>query len=67
MEGKESVAITTGFEGKAKGALGCWIVVAERDSEWKILCVKTGKIDGKKLKPGIFYTVKGGKFVEAKN
>ena len=29
VEGKESFAIATGIEGKAKGALGCYIAVAE--------------------------------------
>ena len=32
VEGKESVAIVTGRDGKAKGSLGCWIVLTERGS-----------------------------------
>ena len=33
VEGKESVAIATGYESKAKGALGCWIVLAEWEEQ----------------------------------
>lgn len=28
--GKDSVAIVTGRDGRARGALGCWIVLTER-------------------------------------
>ena len=30
VEGKESVAIVTGRDGRARGALGCWIVLTDR-------------------------------------
>ena len=71
VEGKESVAIVTGCQGKAKGALGCWIVVTER-GEWNgetypILCVKTAKVDGGIIKADTFYTLKDGEFKEADN
>lgn len=63
--GKESIAASIGREAKAKAALGSWIVVAEykKDSR-EVSCVKTAKIDGKKLKPDTFYMVKKGKFVK---
>ena len=70
VEGKESIAITTGIEGKAKGSIGCWIVVTERGGwngkTYPILCVKTAKVDGKKIKADTFYTLKNGKFAEVK-
>ena len=61
--GIECVAVSVGYEGKAKGALGCWIVVTERNDDGEIVCVKTHKVDGKTIKPDTFYQVKGGKFI----
>ena len=46
----------------AKGGLGSWIVLAERDQNWNILDVKTAKIDGKKLKEDTWYQLVKGKF-----
>jgi hypothetical protein len=66
VEGEESVAIVTGKNSKAAGALGCWIVLTERDENWKIVKVKSFKVDGKKIKAGILYALVGGKAVETK-
>ena len=69
VEGKESVAIVTGFDSKASGAAGCWIVLTER-GEWDgetypIKEVKAFKVDGEKIKPGVFYKLIDGEAVEA--
>ena len=68
VEGIESVAIVTGIEGKAKGSLGCWIVVTERDKwngkTYPIKSVKTAKVDGKEIKENTFYMLVNGKFKE---
>jgi hypothetical protein len=68
--GNESIAIATGIEGKAKGALGCYIVLAEweqdGDGYWHISRVKTHKVDGRTIKANTFYTLSNGKFIEAK-
>ena len=68
VEGKESIAIATGIEGRAKGALGCYIVLAEwkRDErgEWHIMDVKSAKVDDEKIKANTFYMLKNGKFKE---
>ena len=69
VSGVESIAISTGYEGKAKGALGCFIVLAEWkeiDDEYHIVDVKSSKVDGKNIKPNVFYTLVDGKFVETK-
>lgn len=66
VDGKESIAIVTGKDSKASGALGCWIVLTERDDDWIIVEVKSFKVDGKKIKAGIFYTLTKGKAVEVK-
>ena len=65
VEGKESVAIVTGKDSKAAGALGCWIVLTERDDDWHIIEVKAFKVDGKKIKPGIFYSLSKGVAIKA--
>ncbi len=67
VEGKESVACALGIEGKAKGALGCWIVLAEWEvinEEWQRVAVKAFKVDGKRIKPDTFYMLKDGKAVK---
>ena len=70
VEGKESVAMCTGYEGKARGALGCWIVLAEwaEDNEGRdhIVDVQSAKVDGEKIKADTFYQLVNSEFVEAK-
>ena len=66
VEGKNSFAIATGIESKAKGKLGCYIAVAEWENingEWQIKNFKAHKVDGKTIKEDTFYTLKNGKFV----
>lgn len=65
--GDESVALSTGYMGRAKAASGSWIVLAERDDNGHILGMRCAKIDGEVLKPNIFYTLLDGEFVEAKD
>ena len=61
--GTEGVAIALGKDGKAKGAMGCWLVVAEWQGGHRINVV-SAMVDGKIIKTDTFYTVKGGKLVE---
>ncbi len=67
--GKHSVACGMGVECKAKAALGCGIVLVER--EWSetekafvIKNIKAAKVDGKKIKADTWYKLEAGKFVE---
>jgi len=62
--GKESIAIVTGKDGKAKGALGCWLVLTERDEDWHILGVKSVKVDGERIKADTWYKLIDGEFKE---
>ena len=68
VKGKNSIALSMGIEGKASGALGCYIVLAEwkqdKKGGWKIKTVETARVDGKRIKPDTFYILKDGKFVE---
>ena len=68
VEGKDSIAIVTGKDSKAKGKLGCWIVLTERE-DWNgetypIKEVKAFKVDGEVVKPDTYYKLVGGKAVE---
>ena len=68
VEGKESVAMAIGYNSKAKGSLGCFIVLAEYKElggEYHIVDVKSAKVDGEKIKPDTFYKLINGEFVEA--
>lgn len=70
VEGEESVAIVTGVEGKAAGALGCWIVLTER-GEWNgktypIKEVRAFKVDDEKIKADTFYMLVDGEAKEVK-
>ena len=69
VEGKESIAIVTGIDSKASGALGCWLVLTERDGwngeTYPIKEVRAVKVDGETIKPGVFYKLQNGEVVEA--
>ena len=48
--------------------VGSYIVLSDwrfENDEWKLSGVKARKVDGKHIKPGVWYTIKGGKVVEA--
>ena len=70
VEGKDSIALAFGVESKAKGTLGCYIVLAEwgEDDEGnrQLKTVKCHKVDGKTIKPDTWYMLKNGKFTEVK-
>ena len=68
VTGKDSVAIAVGYGSKAKGPLGCAIVVAERGGwngeTYPLKAICSAIVDGEKIKADTWYTVKDGKFIE---
>lgn len=62
--GKGCVAMTTGFYGRVMGDLGNAIVCVERCDNGDIATILSGIVDGETLKPGVWYTVKNGQWVE---
>ena len=66
--GAESVAAALGINSKAKGALGCWIVIAEWESDekfnWHRKDVQCFKVDGENIKSDTWYKLKNGELVE---
>ena len=70
VEGKESIAIVTGKDCKAKGTLGCWIVLTERGDcngeIYPIKEVKAFKVDGETVKADTWYKLVNGELIEVK-
>ena len=69
MSGKESIAAVFGKDCKARGGLGCWLVLTER-GEWNgetypIKEVRSVKVDGDTIKPMVWYKLKDGDVKEA--
>ena len=64
VEGKDSIAVASGFACKARGALGCWLVLAERNDKGEILDVQAVRVDGGIIKPDTLYTLTGGHVTE---
>ena len=70
VEGQESVAISLGIKGKAKGSVGCWLVLAlwkqNDEFDWHRVAVNSFCVDGEKVKADTFYTLNDqGELVEA--
>ena len=69
VSGKESIAAVFGKDCKARGGLGCWLVLTER-GEWNgetypIKEVRSVKVDGDTIKPMVWYKLKDGDVKEA--
>ena len=67
--GKAGIALAAGLECKAMGALGCWIVLTEREWDkdgnyYRIKEVRALEVDGVNIKPEVWYMLKCGEAVE---
>ena len=65
VSGKDSIAVANGTNSKARGAIGCYIVLTEYNDDGKLLWAKMVQVDGIIIKDGTWYTLKNGEFVEA--
>ena len=64
--GKQCVAVAWGRNGKAMGAVGCWLVLSEYyPRKDKIKDTEMVKVDGKTIKPNVWYQLKNGEVAEA--
>ena len=64
VEGNDSIAIVTGKSSAAAGEVGCWLVLTERDAEYKIKDVQVVRVDGEAIKANVFYKLVDGKILE---
>ena len=64
-DGKDNIAVANGAHSKARGAMGCYLVLTEYDDDGHMLCAKMAKVDGFIIKENVFYTLKNGEFVES--
>ena len=66
--GLNSIALAAGYQCKAKGAIGCWLCIAERE-EWNgetypIKEVRAVKVDGETVKADTWYQLINGELKE---
>ncbi len=67
IKNNKGIALSLGVEGKAKGALGCWLVLAEWayiNNSMQYNSVQSVLVDGEKIKPDTWYALKDGEVVE---
>ena len=65
VSGKDSIAVANGTNSKARGAIGCYLVLTEYGDDGKLLWAKMAQVDGTVIKDSTWYTLKNGEFVEA--
>jgi len=65
VTGKESVACGLGYDNKSRGEIGNWLVLAERNTNYDIISVKSVKVDGKKIEPMVWYKLHNGRFIKS--
>ena len=62
--GEDSIAVANGAHSKARGAMGCYLVLTEYDNNGSMICAKMSQVDGKTIKENVWYILKNGEFVE---
>lgn len=70
--GENSIAVAWGIGSRAMASMGSYIVIADwrldkKDNIWKFHRAKMHMVDGKIIKPNVFYKLENGKFVEAES
>ena len=63
-DGKDSIAVANGAHSKARGAMGCYLVLTEYDDDDHMICAKMARVDGSTIKENVWYTLENGEFVE---
>ena len=64
-KGKQCIAVAWGADSLARGTVGNWLVVSERDDDGNIIDAKIVRVDGEAVKENTWYTLKNGEVVEA--
>ena len=63
--GEQCLAVAWGKDSLARGTVGNWIVVSERDDDGNIIDVKIAKVDGDTVKADTWYKLVNGEIMEA--
>ena len=62
--GKQCIAVAWGQDSLARGSVGNWLVVSERDDDGNIIDAKIVRVDGETVKENTWYTLKNGEISE---
>jgi hypothetical protein len=63
--GEQCLAVAWGEDSLARGTVGNWTVVSERDDDGNIIDVKIAKVDGDTVKADTWYKLVNGEIMEA--
>jgi len=65
VEGKDSVAVATGYQNKAKACAGSAIVLCYRDDDGKLIHIRAAMVGQDGIEPDVWYHLDAdGNFVE---
>lgn len=62
--GNQCVAVAWGQDSLARGSVGNWLVVSERDDDGNIIDAKIVRVDGEAVKENTWYTLQNGEISE---
>ena len=62
--GEQCLAVAWGQDSLARGTVGNWIVVPERDDDGNIIDAKIVRVDGESVKENTWYTLQNGEISE---
>ena len=62
--GKQCIAVAWGQDSLARGSVGNWLVVSERDDDGNIIDAKIVRVDGESVKENTWYTLQNGEISE---
>ena len=62
--GEQCLAVAWGQDSLARGTVGNWIVVSERDDDGNIIDAKIVRVDGESVKENTWYTLQNGEISE---
>ncbi len=63
--GEQCLAVAWGADSSARGTMGNWIVVSERDDDGNIIDAKIAKVDGETIMADTWYKLVNGEIVES--
>ena len=62
--GKQCIAVAWGQDSLARGSVGNWLVVSERDDDGNIIDAKIVMVDGEAVKENTWYALQNGEILE---